>query len=83
MSKSLPTDLIDLPVIIKTLRKKKRITQARLAMKLNLSDRTVNGYETGRIKPTIETFIKILAISGYRMELTKEIYKSPKPIQLP
>lgn len=83
MSKSLPADLIDLPVIIKSLRKKKRITQAKLAMKLNLSSKTVNGYETGRIKPTIETFIKILAVSGYRMELTKEIYKTPKPIYLP
>lgn len=44
---------------LKTLRKSKKLTQAELADKLEISKSSVTSYEQGRIYPSLEIFSKI------------------------
>ncbi len=44
---------------LKELRKKKRISQLKLAMDLNMSQNSVSRYETGKHQADYETLVKI------------------------
>ncbi|MCJ1993109.1 helix-turn-helix transcriptional regulator [Lactococcus piscium] len=44
---------------LKTLRKSKKLTQAELAQRLEISKSSVTSYEQGRIYPSLEIFSKI------------------------
>lgn len=44
---------------LKELRKKKHISQTRLAIELNLSQNTVSRYETGEHEPDLATLVLI------------------------
>ncbi|MBS5982823.1 MAG: helix-turn-helix transcriptional regulator [Clostridium butyricum] len=55
---------------IKKCRNEKEISQEKLAVKLDVSSRTLQSYESGRTTPTIETLIrisKILDVPLYRL----------------
>lgn len=47
---------------IAELRKKKRLTQTGLAMKLNVSQKMISSYESGHHQPSIETLIQMSKI---------------------
>ena len=55
----------DIGSIISNLRKKKKLTQAKLAQKLNVSDRAVSNWETGKNYPDIEILAKLSLILDY------------------
>jgi len=44
---------------IKSLRKEKNWTQKELAEKLNVSDKTISSWETGRTYPDIDSLIQL------------------------
>lgn len=47
---------------IAELRKEKHLTQIGLALKLNLSQKMISAYESGRHQPSVETLIQISKI---------------------
>jgi len=53
---------------IKTLRKKKRMTQEQLAEKLNVTHQAVSNWETGKTQPDIETLTRIAEYFGVSVE---------------
>jgi DNA-binding XRE family transcriptional regulator len=73
---------VNIPIIIKQIRDKRNLSQARLAQKLELSSKTINAYEAGRIKPSLDVFLKILNVGGYSLTLIEDIYKTPKELSI-
>lgn len=68
--------IYDFGLILKSLRKKKRLSQEQVAKRLNLTKASISGYENNIITPGIET-IKELAIlynttSDYLLGLDKK-----------
>jgi transcriptional regulator with XRE-family HTH domain len=78
-----PCNIIDIPSIIKHIRKKKKLSQAKLGKRVGVHDRTISAYEQGRIKPSLEVFLNILNVGGYSLQLIENIYKTPKELLLP
>lgn len=74
---------VNIPVIIKQIRDKRNISQSRLAQKLELSGKTIHAYESGRINPSLDVFLKILNVGGYSLELKEDIYKTAKDLSIP
>lgn len=62
---------------LKTLRKSKKLTQAELAQRLEVSKSSVTSYEQGRIYPSLEIFSKICEIlnvsSDYLLGISDEL----------
>ena len=83
MSKYTLEDFINLPETIKTLRKKKGLSQVRLARKIGVSDKSISAYETGYNTPTVEILFKIMNVCGYTFEIKEDIYKTPKKLAVP
>ena len=54
--------------VIKELREKNHFTQAELAGKLNVSDKTVSKWETGKCCPDIELLPELAAIFGVSID---------------
>jgi DNA-binding XRE family transcriptional regulator len=73
---------VNIPIIIKKVRDKRNLSQARLAQKLELSSKTINAYEAGRIKPSLDVFLKIINVGGYSLTLIEDIYKTPKELSI-
>lgn len=44
---------------IKTLREIRKMTQVRLALELGVTQETISGYETGRIRPSYDILVKM------------------------
>lgn len=68
--------IYDFGLILKSLRKKKRLSQEQVAKRLNLTKASISGYENNIITPSIET-IKELSIlynttSDYLLGLDKK-----------
>lgn len=76
-------NLVDVPQVIKHIRKKKKLSQRKLASKINVDNCTVSAYEKGRIQPSLKSFLTILNIGGYSISLIEDIYKTPKPLNIP
>lgn len=74
---------IDVQKIIRHVRHKKRLSQVRLAKKIDLKHVTISAYETGKIQPSLEVFLKILNVGGYSLELKEDIYKTAKDLSIP
>ena len=70
---------MDTGKIIRELRKKQNMTQARLAEKSGLSTNSVNQYEN-RDKGRVDTFNKLLHGLGYELVIMK-IHKTPKEVR--
>lgn len=83
MSKYTLEDFINLPETIKTLRKKKGLSQARLGSKVGVSSKTICAYERNQIYPSIEVLFKIMNACGYVFEIKEDIYKTPKKLTIP
>lgn len=73
---------VNIPIIIKKVRDKRNLSQARLAHKLELSSKTIHAYESGRINPSLDVFLKILNVGGYSLTLIEDIYKTPKELSI-
>ncbi len=62
---------------LKTLRKSKKLTQAELADRLEISKSSVTSYEQGRIYPSLDIFSKICATlnvsSDYLLGISDEL----------
>ena len=54
--------------IIKELREKHHLTQAELAEKINVSDKTVSKWETAKGYPDISLLEPIAKVLGYRLQ---------------
>ena len=76
-------NLVNYPEIIKQIRKNKKLTQAKFALRLGINDKTVSAYEKGRISPSVKSFLTILNIGGYTIQLVEDIYKTPKELVIP
>jgi len=76
-------NLVNYPEIIKQIRKNKKLTQAKFALRLGINDKTVSAYEKGRISPSVKSFLTILNIGGYTIRLVEDIYKTPKELVIP
>lgn len=83
MSKYTLEDFINLPETIRTLRKKKGLSQARLARKVGVSDKSISFYELGINTPPVEVLFKIMNVCGYTFEIKEDIYKTPKKLTIP
>lgn len=83
MSKYTLDDFINLSETIKIVRKRKKISQVKLAKKVGVSDKSISTYENGTNKPPIEVFLKIMNACGYRLEIKEDIYKTPKKLAVP
>ena len=63
-------NLLEIGKTIKTLRKEKNLTQGELAKMANISRPTLSKLENGELgKVSIATFITILRILGYDLEI--------------
>ena len=49
---------------IKNIRKQKGVTQTELSLKLGVDQTTVSQWETGKIKPRVDTLIKLAEFFG-------------------
>ena len=58
-------DKIELGKLIQEARKKKGYTQTQLAEKLNVSNKAISHWETGRYYPDYEYFNDIAKVSSY------------------
>lgn len=76
-------DFVDIPSLIKEVRKNKNLSQDRLGIRAGVSGKCVSSYERGRNIPPLEVFIKILNIGGYALEIKENIYKTPKKLTVP
>jgi transcriptional regulator with XRE-family HTH domain len=76
-------NIVNCPVIIKQIRKKKKLSQDKLGLLLGVNGGTVGAYENGRISPTIKGFLTILNVGGYTIQLVEDIYKTPKELKFP
>lgn len=74
---------IEIPNIIRHIRKKKKLSQVRLGKKLQITGKTISAYETNRIQPSLEIFLKMLNVGGYSLELKEDIYKTAKDLSIP
>ena len=83
MSKYTLEDFINLPETIKTLRKKKGLSQVRLARKVGVTDKSISSYELGTNTPPVEVLFKIMNVCGYTFEIKEDIYKTPKKLTVP
>ena len=63
---------------LKELRKKKRISQLKLAMDLNMSQNNVSRYETGRHEADYATLIKIADYFNVSVDYLLERTDNPK-----
>ncbi len=52
---------------IKTLREKRGLSQRQLAMKVNMSQGRISGYETEVTEPSVKAFAHILNALGYEL----------------
>jgi len=74
---------LDTSKIIRQIREKKNFSQKKLGEKVNVSCKTINAYEAGRISPSLNIFLKIINVGGYSLQIIEDIYKSPKELLLP
>lgn len=63
---------------LKELRKKKRLSQLALAMKLNTSQNTISRYETGEREPGIEELVRIADFFQVSVDYLLERTDNPK-----
>lgn len=76
-------NIVNFPVLIKQIRKTKNLTQKQLGNRLNLSEKTISAFETNRLVPNIETFLKIIYVAGFRIQLVEDLNKEPKELTIP
>lgn len=74
---------VDVSIIIKQIRKRKKLSQVKLGKKIKVKGKTISAYESGRIQPSLESFLKILNVGGYALELKEDIYKTAKDLSFP
>lgn len=60
---------MDIAFEIETARRSAGLTQAELAERAGTSQATVSAYEAGRKTPSAETFARLLAASGSRLDV--------------
>jgi len=63
---------------LKELRKKKKITQLRLALELNTNQNTISRYETGEREPGLNELIKIADFFDVSIDYLLERTDKPK-----
>lgn len=74
---------VDVSMIIKQIRKNKKLSQAKLGNKVNVTGKAISAYELGRVQPSLDVFLKILNVGGYSLELKEDIYKTAKDLSIP
>ena len=74
---------VDVSMIIKQIRKNKKLSQAKLGSRVKVTGKTISAYETNRIQPSLEIFLKMLNVGGYSLELKEDIYKTAKDLSIP
>lgn len=62
---------------LKELRKKKGLTQIRLAIELNMSQNTISRYETGSHEPDVQTLIQIADYFNVSLDYLMERTDNP------
>ncbi len=62
---------------LKELRKKKKMTQLRLAMELNMNQNTISRYETGEHQADYQTLIRIADYFGVSIDYLLERTDNP------
>lgn len=68
---------------IQMLRKERKITQQDMADKLGVLRQTYSHYETGRIKPTLDTLIRISSIFHVPLSSFSDYVTVPPQVQAP
>jgi transcriptional regulator with XRE-family HTH domain len=63
---------------LKEIRKKKRLSQLKLAMELNMSQNTISRYETGEREPGLNELIKIADYFNVSTDYLLERTNNPK-----
>ena len=58
---------MDTATQLRAARERAGLTQARLAARAGTSQATLSAYETGRKRPSVETFARLLAAAGARL----------------
>ena len=56
---------------IKTLRERRGLSQRQLAIKVNMSQGRISGYETEVTEPSVKAFAQILNALGYELVVKK------------
>lgn len=77
-----PCNEVNIPEIFKTVRKRKKMTQDKLGKRLGVSCKTISAYERNEIKPPLDTFLRFLYVAGYRIELVKDVFQTPRKLEL-
>jgi transcriptional regulator with XRE-family HTH domain len=73
MKKEILYNNIDIPRLFRDYRNSQKITQKRLAVRLGLTQAGVNAYENNGIKPSLDVFLKLLELAGYKIVLEETI----------
>ena len=74
---------LDTSKLIRQIREKRNFSQKKLGEKVNVSCKTINAYEAGRISPSLNIFLKIINVGGYSLQIIEDIYKTPKELSIP
>lgn len=69
--------------IVKEIRKKRKISQEELGLRVGVTGKTVSSYEKNKIKPSVNVFLKILNVGGFSLAIVDDIYKNPKELNIP
>lgn len=76
-------DFVDVPTLVKQLRKDKGLSQDRLGAKVGVTGKAISAYEKGHILPSVDVFFKIIFVCDYALEMKENIYKTPKKLTVP
>jgi transcriptional regulator with XRE-family HTH domain len=76
-------DFVDIPTLIKQLRKDKGLSQDRLGRKVGVTGKAISAYEKGYVSPSIDVFFKIIFACDYVLEMKENIFKTPKKLTVP
>ena len=66
---------------LKELRKKKRISQVKMAIDLNMNQNTISRYETGEREPGLNELIRIADYFNVSIDYLLEQTDNPKRLQ--
>ncbi len=58
---------LDVPQLVRRVRRTADLSQAQLAQRLGVSQSTVARWETGQLEPDIGLFARLVALAGYRV----------------
>src|SRR6059058_1304890 len=70
---------MDVPRTLRRAREEAGLSQSELAARARTSQATISAYESGRKRPSVDTFSRLLAATGRRLTAERSLPREPSP----